>query len=548
MKKISLKAKLIGATAIMTFILFVGGLVGWIGVTQTDGAGKKRASLDSLAKEILQREIDHLNWVKKVSEFLSNETITELDVEKDEHKCGLGKWYYSDNRKNAEGELPEIKELLEKLEEPHKRMHNSANQLEKILKKGRGHRPEAVAYFQGETNENVKKLQITLGEIKAKLNQRISQVSDTASVQARRVKGFVAVGTILGMAVVFIGGFFVSRSITRPIQRVIIGVTDGTDQVVSASAQVSSASQSLAEGASEQAAGLEETSSSLEEMSSMTKQNADNAHQAKGMMEEARQIVEDVNQHMGQMAGAIGEITKSSEETGKIIKTIDEIAFQTNLLALNAAVEAARAGEAGAGFAVVADEVRNLAMRAAEAAKNTSNLIENTIKSVKSGNELTLATQEAFKKNVEIAGKIGRLIDEIAAASQEQAQGIGQVNKAVAEMDKVTQQNAANAEESASAAEEMNAQAEQMKGFVQELVVLIGGSRNGNGEGLAGTLSKIKVGSGEVPIINPGPGKGGKKGPALSIKKSGEMKGSLYRKKVKPDQVIPLEEGNFKEF
>ena len=157
----------------------------------------------------------------------------------------------------------------------------------------------------------------------------------------------------------------------------------------------------------------------------MTSQNADNARQAKTMMGEAQQIVESVNQHMGQMAGAIGEITKSSEETGKIIKTIDEIAFQTNLLALNAAVEAARAGEAGAGFAVVADEVRNLAMRASEAAKNTSALIENTIKAVKKGNELTLATQEAFKRNVGISGKIGKLIDEIAAASQEQAQGVG---------------------------------------------------------------------------------------------------------------------------
>jgi uncharacterized phage infection (PIP) family protein YhgE len=548
MEKLSLKAKLIGATSIMTFILLVGGAAGWIGVTQTDGAGKKRARLDSLSQEILQREIDHLNWVKKVSEFLGNETITELDVEKDEHKCGLGKWYYSDHRKEAEGEFTEIKDLLEKLEEPHKKMHNSANQLEKILKGGRGHRPEAVAYFQGETNENIKKLQITFGEIRAKLNQRIAQESDTGSVQASRVKGFIVVGTILGMGVIFIGGFFVSRSITRPIERVIIGVTDGTDQVVSASAQVSSASQSLAEGASEQAAGLQETSSSLEEMSSMTKQNADNAHQAKIMVEEGQKTVENVDRHMGQMAEAIAEITKSSEETGKIIKSIDEIAFQTNLLALNAAVEAARAGEAGAGFAVVADEVRNLAMRAAEAAKNTSNLIENTIKSVKSGNELTLATQEAFKKNIEIASRIGRLIDEIASASQEQAQGIGQVNKAVAEMDKVTQQNAANAEESASAAEEMNAQAEQMKGYVKELVVLISGGKNGNGAGLVGALPKSKWGSGEVPLINPGLGNEGQKGPSHSIKKSREMKGSVLRKKVRPDQVIPLEEGKFKEF
>ena len=179
------------------------------------------------------------------------------------------------------------------------------------------------------------------------------------------------------------------RGITKPLKRVIQGLTESSTQVASASSQVSSASQSLAEGSSEQAASIEETSSSLEEMSSMTQQNAANANEAKNKMAEARQIVDKVNKHMGEMAEAIHGITKSSEETGKIIKTIDEIAFQTNLLALNAAVEAARAGEAGAGFAVVADEVRNLAMRAADAARNTSDLIENTIKAVKNGNEIT---------------------------------------------------------------------------------------------------------------------------------------------------------------
>nr|MDA8124133.1 methyl-accepting chemotaxis protein [Deltaproteobacteria bacterium] len=223
---------------------------------------------------------------------------------------------------------------------------------------------------------------------------------------------------------------------------------------------------------------LEETSSSLEEMSSMTKQNADNANQAKAMMHEFQAVGESAGRHMGELAEAIREITKSSAETGKIIKTIDEIAFQTNLLALNAAVEAARAGEAGAGFAVVADEVRNLAMRSAEAARNTNSLIENTIKAVNNGSQLTSTTQEAFKASAAISEKLAHLVDEIATASDEQAHGINQVNTAVSEMDKVTQQTAANAEESASAAEELNAQAAQIRGLVAALVAVVSGNRD----------------------------------------------------------------------
>ena len=221
-----------------------------------------------------------------------------------------------------------------------------------------------------------------------------------------------------------VAGVIFTVRLVKPINRIVTGLTDGSDQVASASMQVSESSQHLAEGASEQASSLEETSSSLEEMSSMTKQNADNANHAKAMMNEARGVVEKANAQMAQLAEAIGQITRSSEETGKIIKTIDEIAFQTNLLALNAAVEAARAGEAGAGFAVVADEVRNLALRSAEAARNTSDLIEKTIKAVKNGNEMTASTQEAFRANAELSGKISQLVDEIATASEEQAHGI----------------------------------------------------------------------------------------------------------------------------
>ena len=243
---------------------------------------------------------------------------------------------------------------------------------------------------------------------------------------------------------------------------------------------------------------------------------------------------------MKDMAGAVAEITRSSEETGKIIRTIDEIAFQTNLLALNAAVEAARAGEAGAGFAVVADEVRNLAMRAADAAKNTSNLIENTIGAVRKGNELTNATQEAFKENAAISQKISQLVDEIASASVEQAQGVSQVGRAVTEMDKITQQAAANAEESAAAAEELNAQAEQMKGYVGALVKMVG-SHNGNGSSWQDNVAT----SAPSTLL-------ARKLPVLPARKNagrllaGGGRGST--KEIRPDQIIPMGEEEFADF
>ena len=313
----------------------------------------------------------------------------------------------------------------------------------------------------------------------------VSLRSDRAALALTSIgwNSFIAFGVGIFLEV-FLLNFLLSRVAIRPIQMVAAALADGAHQVSSAASQVSSSSQSLAEGTSEQAASLEETASSLEEISSMTTQNAEKSIQAKAMMLEVRKIVGKVDGQMENMVKAIGEITRSSQETGKIIKTIDEIAFQTNLLALNAAVEAARAGEVGAGFAVVANEVRNLAMRAAEAAKTTGKMIEGTIKAVQHGNELARETQEAFQENVAISLKVEQLVDGIAASSREQSQGIGHLNIAVTEMDKVTQQTAANAEQSAAAAEELNAQAAQMKGCVGDLVKVVGSSATAGSSGI----------------------------------------------------------------
>lgn len=460
---------------------------------------------------LASREADHLRWVAKVSELFLKK-LPALDIETDDHMCKMGKWLYGEEAKQSSAKSPDLAPLIEALKEPHRKLHESAVEIQQVWVPAR---PEAaIQIYETMTTPALNETAIALSNLraaaeeslaglhranhiyaeqtmpalkavqgllqKAREEARKSIMTDTAMLRAAQVTRVevVVISVIAIMVGVFLA-FFIGKGITEALQRISFQMGQGADRVAIAARQVAESSQSIAEGASSQAASLEQTSSSLEVMASMTKQNADHAAQADKLMKAANQVVEKAYASMRELTNSMQEISTANEDTFKIIKTIDEISFQTNLLALNAAVEAARAGEAGLGFAVVAEEVRSLALRAATAAKDTADLIEGTVKKVKDGSQVVAETNDAFRRVATDATKVGDLVGEIAAASNEQAEGIDELNKAIAQIDKVTQQSAANSQEFASVSQEMKLHAESVREVAGELSAFVGERKTG---------------------------------------------------------------------
>ena len=370
--------------------------------------------------------------------------------------------------------LPEDRELFSAIKAPYERYLAGWEQVAPLSRAGKA--KEATARYMAVADPAHAQLKAAIRALVAwnRKNGDRNAEAVTRSIGQTRVWAW----SLLGISVIAgsLLAFLIVRGVDRALHLAITELSQGASQVAGAASQIASSSQSLAQASSEQAASLEETSASGEEINAMARRNSESALGAAGLVSGSQQKFVETNQWLEETVTAMGEINAQSGKISNIIKTIDEIAFQTNILALNAAVEAARAGEAGMGFAVVADEVRNLAQRCAQAAKDTSALIEESIAKSNDGKVKVDRVAVAIKVVTGDAVQMKAMIDDVNAGSQQQAQGIDQIAKAIHQMEQVTQEAAASAEESASAAEELSAQAETLREVVARLSAMVDGA------------------------------------------------------------------------
>lgn len=492
----------------------------------------------------------------------------------DDHTaCAFGKFLATAKFSNDE-----LNKLLEEVKPIHQKFHESIKEIKELL--AQGNKEEAIRAYNGTTenmektfgyfNEILRIAENARGRYKAMSDFALIDIAksyeeardaiqkfvdevrrDTESenksieTSTRYAVYIIAFSLALSIVVAVVISWITSRGINKVLSRVSEQIREGALQVNSAAEQVSQASQTLSESASTSASSVEETSASLEELTSMIQQNASNATQCEQLTKEVQHSISDSVEAMNRLLENMETLRQASANTAGIIKTIDEIAFQTNLLALNAAVEAARAGEAGKGFAVVAEEVRRLAQRSAEAAKNTQQIIEDTIKKANDSEVISKDVGSMLQKVKENAEKVLILIQEVATASNEQSKGVEQVNTAMMEINKATQEVAASSEESASASEELTAQSAELLSAANELEMLLKGNYV-NEKHRVSSSSKALPGKSRVEVQSThfkGSDKRKKQSHSslpMSLKDSGAL--------VKPEDVIPLEEEDLKGF
>ncbi|MEJ2091132.1 MAG: methyl-accepting chemotaxis protein [Syntrophobacterales bacterium] len=475
MRQVKLSTKIVGGFLFLIILSSLMAYLGWHNLKVLQTMVKRRETFNSITKKVLETGRDEQQVLLRGSQESLEQVTSNLQAIKNLVAQARGSFPDQADQKH----LDQVLDHLGRYEAAFNRYTVWQRQHQ------RQEAPEGqrlVAQMDQDITVAARNLlKASEAGLKAQKDRMQSQWASASKLLGASI--LITIGLSLLVAVLLV------RSLTKTLNRIISGLGEGSEQVAAASLQVASASQSLAAGSSHQAASLQQTTTSLEELAATVKQNSSYTDQCNDLVLQTHEKTREVHKSIRATKEFMETISNSGESIKKIIKNIDEIAFQTNLLALNAAVEAARAGEAGAGFAVVADEVRALALRAAEAAKTTDDLIGETAQQIELGSAQIQETLTKFYVMGESAKKVNDLVGEIANASREQAQGIEQLNQAMLEIDRVMQQNAANAEESASAAAQLQSQSERMREIVGEMVSLVH-SGHGPRSGEAGTSDK----------------------------------------------------------
>ena len=543
--KFSLSAKLISGFVAVAILTLIVGSVGWYGLQTTS------ASIRSLGEESIPSIVDLSDvkaaqlQIKVVLRTLTSGYITDADVTRQETRLKAARELYATALASYD-KIPRVPEEEKLYQEFVKALDLSKKANDEFLSISDQLRQD------GKTSAEERSKQLTFMANNGATQSAFNDMEASANALLQFVKEYygqklvhedIATANLLntlmitfaglGVLMALILGVFLARSISKPIVRVTGELREASKALESASLQVSSSSQELSSGSSELASSIEEMTSSLEELQSIIESNTKNVNQSEHLMKETSSESLKVTDRMAELKVQLADIAGNSKKISKIIKVIDDIAFQTNILALNAAVEAARAGDAGKGFAVVADQVKSLAQKSAEAAKETSELIEIAMDSVAKGESLGQVVVDAQVVAVDKAGKVAVLLDEVNRASKDQLKGANQINQAVSQINSIVQTTAASSEENAAAGEELLTQAESLAGNVSSLNVIITGK--------ADAVAAVHVAQ---PTRPRAASQTSSKLPQLGHPTGGAKKSGT--EVTKPEDVIPLQD--FKDY